>query len=88
MNSELHDRRQVRADERLYYPVHAVPCTPATHFAKGKSDPEFRTKLAIGADLAARARAAGFTFRAVAADSAHGDQDGFRSELSEASCRS
>src|ERR1700750_2873840 len=72
------------ADERLYYPVHAVPYTPAGHFAKGRSDPGFRTKLAIGADLAARARAAGFAFRAVAADSAYGDQDGFRSELSEA----
>ena len=74
----------VRADERLYYPVHAVPYTPAKHFAKGKSDPGFRTKLAIGADLAVKARAAGFTFRAVAADSAYGDQDGFRAELSEA----
>jgi len=74
----------VWADERLYYPVHAVPYTPARHFAKGKSDPEFRTKLAIGADLAVRARAAGFCFRAVAADSAYGDQDGFRGELAEA----
>ena len=72
------------ADERLYYPVHAVPYTPARHFAKGKNDPGFRTKLAIGADLAVRARAAGFTFRAVAADSAYGDQDGFRGELAEA----
>ena len=71
----------VWADERLYYPVHAVPYTPARHFAKGKSDPAFRTKLAIGADLAIRARAAGFAFRAVAADSAYGDQDGFRGEL-------
>ena len=74
----------VWADERLYYPVHAVPYTPAKHFPKGKSDPGFRTKLAIGADLAARARAAGFVFRAVAADSAYGDQDGFRGELAEA----
>ncbi len=74
----------VWADERLYYPVHAVPYTPAKHFAKGKSDPGFRTKLAIGADLAVRARDAGFVFRAVAADSAYGDQDGFRAELSEA----
>jgi SRSO17 transposase len=40
------------ADERLYYPVDAVPYTPAKHFAKGKNDPAFRTKLAIGADLA------------------------------------
>jgi hypothetical protein len=74
----------VWADERLYYPVHAVPYTPARHFAKGKSDPAFRTKLQIGADLAVRARAAGFSFRAVAADSAYGDQDGFRGELAEA----
>ena len=74
----------VWADERVYYPVHAVPCTPARHFAQGKNDPGFRTKLQIGADLAVRARAAGFVFRAVAADSAYGDQDGFRGELAQA----
>src|SRR5256886_263378 len=72
------------ADERLYYPVHAVPYTPARHFGKGKNDPAFRTKLQIGADLAIRARGAGFVFRAVCADSAYGDQDGFRGELAEA----
>ena len=72
------------ADERIYYPLHAVPYTPARHFAKGKSDPEFRTKLQIGADLAVRARAAGFCFRAVTADCAYGDQDGFRGELARA----
>jgi hypothetical protein len=74
----------VWADERVYYPVHAVPYTPARHFARGKNDPAFRTKLKIGADLAVRARDAGFTFRAVVADSAYGDQDGFRGELAEA----
>jgi SRSO17 transposase len=72
------------ADERVYYPVDAVPYTPARHFAQGKNDPAFRTKLQIGASLAIQARDAGFTFRAVAADSAYGDQDGFRSELAEA----
>ena len=36
------------------HPVHAVPYTPAKHFAKGKNDPGFRTKLAIGAELAVR----------------------------------
>src|SRR6476469_4796969 len=41
----------VWADERLYYPVHAVPYTPARHFATGRNDPAFRTKLQIGADL-------------------------------------
>jgi SRSO17 transposase len=65
----------VWANERLYHPVEA-PYTPAKHFAKGKRDSGFRTKLAIGADLAVRPREAGFTFRAVAADSAYGDQDG------------
>jgi hypothetical protein len=74
----------VWADERLYYPLHAVPYTPARHFAKGKNDPAFRTKLKIGADLAVRARDAGFCFRAVVADSAYGDQDGFRGELADA----
>src|SRR6266481_294618 len=74
----------VWADERVYYPLHAVPYTPARYFAKGKNDPEFRTKLQIGADLAVRARAAGCCFRAVVADSAYGDQDGFRAELAEA----
>src|SRR5213080_1825701 len=74
----------VWADERRYYPVHAMPYTPARRFAKGKNDPGFRTKLAIGADLAVRARDAGFAFRAVVADSAYGDQDGFRAGLSEA----
>ena len=74
----------VWADERVYYPVHAVPYTPAKYFAKGKNDPEFRTKLVIGAELAVRARAAGFAFRAVVADSAYGDQDGFRAGLAEA----
>src|ERR1700691_51555 len=74
----------VWADERVYYPVHAEPYTPARHFAKGKNDPAFRTKLKIGTDLAVRARDAGFTFRAVVADSAYGDQDGFRGELADA----
>jgi SRSO17 transposase len=59
------------ADERLYYPVHAVPYPPARHFAKGKRDPAFRTKLKIGTGLAVQAKAAGFAFRAVAADSAY-----------------
>ena len=64
--------------------MHALPYTPAKHFPKGKNDPGFRTKLAIGADLAVRAREARFAFRAVAADSAYGNQDGFRGELAEA----
>jgi len=69
------------SDGRVYYPLHADPYTPAKHFDKGKNDPGFRTKLQIGAELARRGEAAGFPFRAVAADSAYGDQDGFRGEL-------
>ncbi len=72
------------ADENLYYPLHAVPYSPAHHFPKGKSDPDFRTKLQIAAELARTAKAAGVTFRAVAADCAYGDQDGFRRDLAAA----
>ena len=74
----------VWAGEQVYCPVHAVPDTPAKHFAKGTNDPGFGTRLAIGAGLAIRAREAGFTFRAVCADCAYGDQDGFRAELAQA----
>ena len=66
----------------------AVPYTPARHFARGRNGPGFRTKLAISAGLAVRAKAAGFCFRAFVADSTHGDQDGFRGELAGAGCRS
>ena len=72
------------ADARRYYPLHAVPYTPAHHFPKGRSDPAFRTKLQLAAALARDAVAAGVGFRAVAADCAYGDQDGFRSELAAA----
>jgi SRSO17 transposase len=69
------------ADENIYYPLHAVPYSPAHHFPQGKKDPDFRTKLQIAAELARNAKAAGVTFRAVAADCAYGDQDGFRRDL-------
>lgn len=69
------------ADERLSYPLHAVPYTPAHHFAKGRGDPAFRTKWRIAAQLAGRAWAAGFPFRAAVADGAYGDLDDFRCEL-------
>nr|WP_241838645.1 transposase [Streptomyces sp. TSRI0281] len=69
------------ADENLYYPLHAVPYSPARHFPAGKSDPGFRTKLQIAAELARTAKAAGVTFRAVSADCAYGDQDGFRRDI-------
>ena len=33
----------VWTDGRVYYPLHAQPYTPAHHFARGRSDPAFRT---------------------------------------------
>jgi hypothetical protein len=72
------------ADARCYWPVHAVPYTPAHHFPKGRTDPAFRTKLQLGAALARDAVVAGVAFRAVVADCAYGDQDGFRGELAAA----
>jgi SRSO17 transposase len=44
------------ADERVYYPLHARPYTPAHHFPQGKKDPGFRSKLQIALALAAQAR--------------------------------
>ncbi len=32
------------ADERMYYPLHVLPYTPATRLPGGKQDPAFRTK--------------------------------------------
>jgi hypothetical protein len=72
------------ADERCYYPLHAMPYTPAQHFPKGRTDPAFRTKLQLGVALAGDAQAAGVAFRAVVADCAYGDQDAFPGELATA----
>ena len=71
----------VWADERLYYPLHAQPYTPASHFPRKQADPEFRTKLQIAADLIAKALAAGVTCRAVVADSFYGEHDDLRGAL-------
>ncbi|WP_275409365.1 transposase [Streptomyces sp. SID12501] len=45
------------ADENLYYPLHAVPYSPAHHFPQGRKDPGFRTKLQIAVALARAAKA-------------------------------
>jgi hypothetical protein len=74
----------VWADERVYYPVHAVPYTPARHFAKGKYDPGVPDQARDRGGAGGRRPGGGLAFRAVAADSAHGDQGGFRAELAEA----
>ncbi|MFI0967716.1 transposase [Streptomyces sp. NPDC021080] len=61
----------VWTDGRVYYPLHATPYTPAHHFARGRSDPAFRTKPQLAAALAARSKEAGFDCRAVVADCAY-----------------
>jgi hypothetical protein len=71
------------ADERVYYPVDFDPYTPAHHFAKGKKDPQFRTKLKLAVDLVRRAVQANIPFRAVIADSFYGEDRGVKGGLRE-----
>jgi DDE superfamily endonuclease len=69
------------ADQRVYYPVDVEPYTPAMYFAKGKHDPQFRTKLKIALQLVERALAEGIPFRAVVADSFYGEDRTLRDGL-------
>ncbi len=71
------------ADEHLYYPLHVEPYTPAHHFAEGKGDPAFRTKLAIAVELIGRATKAGIPFRAVVADCFYGEDRGVQRGIRE-----
>ena len=71
------------ADEQLYYPLHVEPYTPAHHFAQGKADPAFRTKLAIAVVLVRRARDAEIPFRAVVADCFYGEDHGVQHGMRE-----
>src|SRR6266704_2262845 len=61
------------ADPRCYWPLHLVPYTPASRLLKGKTDPGFRTKPRLAAELVAAAQQAGIPFRAVVADCVYGD---------------
>lgn len=69
------------ADERVYYPLHLEPYTPAHHFKQGKQDPGFRTKLEIAGELVERAVECGVPFGAVVADCFYGEDRGFKREL-------
>jgi hypothetical protein len=69
------------ADERVYWPVHAVPYTPASRLAAGERDPGFRTKPQLAVELVQAAREAGIGFRAVVADCFYGDNPGFTDAL-------
>ena len=42
------------AEERVYYPLHVKPYTPAERLPKGRTDPDFRTKPQLAVDLVAR----------------------------------
>jgi SRSO17 transposase len=66
------------ADERVYYPVHFEPYTPAHHFEGGKNDPQFRTKLKIAEELVEQAMEKSIPFRAVVADCFYGEDRGFK----------
>jgi hypothetical protein len=69
------------ADERCYWPAHAVPSTPATRLAAGERDPAFRTKPQLAVELVQAARTAKIPFRAVVADCFYGDNPGFTDAL-------
>jgi hypothetical protein len=69
------------ADERVYWPVHAVPYAPASRLPGGERDPGFRTKPQLAVELVKAARQAGIGFRAVVADCAYGDNLGFTEAL-------
>lgn len=69
------------ADEGVYYPLEIEPYTPESDFAKGKDDPDFRTKLKIALQLVQQALQGGWPFRAMVADSFYGEARGLRSGL-------
>jgi SRSO17 transposase len=69
------------ADARCYWPVHAVPYTPASRLPGGERDLGFRTKPQLAVELVEAARAAGIGFRAVVADCFYGDNPGFTQAL-------
>jgi hypothetical protein len=69
------------ADAAVYYPLDVEPYTPAPWFAKGKTDPAFRTKPMIALTLVKQALARGLPFRAVVADAFYGEHTGFKHGL-------
>src|SRR5215207_9655640 len=69
------------ADERCYWPVHALPYTPASRLPGRERDPSFRTKPQLAVELVQAARQAGIGFRAVVADCFYGDNPGFTDSL-------
>jgi hypothetical protein len=71
----------VWADGRIYHPLDVEPYTPAKRLKKGRSDPAFRTKPQIAAELVKHARAASIPFRAVVADCLYGENADFEGTM-------
>jgi hypothetical protein len=69
------------ADERVYYPLAVEPYTPAQHFARGKADPQVRTKPQLAFALVQQAVGANLPFRAVVADCFYGEHAEFKAGL-------
>src|SRR5260370_3694682 len=69
------------ADAQVYYPLEVEPYTPESHFAKGRNDPAFRTKLKIALQLVQRAVEEGWPFRAMVADNFYGEDRGLNSAV-------
>jgi hypothetical protein len=69
------------ADERCYWPIHAVPYTPASRLPGGERDPGFKTKPQLAVELIGAARQAGIGFRAMVADCFYGDNASFTDAL-------
>ena len=73
------------ADERVYFPVHVVPYTPATRLPGGKQDPGSGPSRSWPWSWSAAAEAGGAPFRAVVADCFYGDNPTFNEALEAAS---
>jgi hypothetical protein len=69
------------ADAQRYYPLPAVPYTPARRLPKGKADPAFRTKPQLALQLISAALDAGILVRAIVADSGYGENPTFAKSL-------
>ena len=69
------------ADERVSWPVQAVPYTPASRLSGGEQDPGFWTKPHLAVELVGAAQQAGVGFWAVVADCASGDNPGVTDAL-------
>jgi DDE superfamily endonuclease len=69
------------ADERCYWPMHAVRYTPASRLPGGERHLRFKTKPLLTVELVGAAQQASIRFRAIVAEFAYGDSSGFSDAL-------